>query len=64
LYGGENAYLLDDYLTALAKAGIHIRTVLNPFQSDINLFPETRDWVKRRIARQLGLSAIYVPDWY
>jgi SAM-dependent methyltransferase len=63
LYGGENAYLLDEYLAAIRAAGIRLSTVLNPFQSDINLYPETKTGLKRRIARQLGLPGLWVPDW-
>jgi SAM-dependent methyltransferase len=63
LYGGENAYLLDEYLAAIQAAGIRLSTVLNPFQSDINLYPETKAGFKRRIAGQLGLPGLYVPEW-
>lgn len=63
LYGGENAYLLDEYRSALEAAGISLQAVLNPFQSDINLFPETKDGLKRRIARRLGLPGLWVPEW-
>jgi SAM-dependent methyltransferase len=54
LYGGENAYMLGQYTSAIESAGIHLRQVLNPLQSDINLFPETRAGVKRRIASRLA----------
>lgn len=63
LYGGENAYLLDEYLAAIQTAGIRLSAVLNPFQSDINLYPETRAGLKRRLARRLGLPGPWVPDW-
>lgn len=53
-YQGENAYLLDDYLEAIGGAGIGIESVLNPYESDINLFPETLDAVKQRIAGRFG----------
>jgi SAM-dependent methyltransferase len=41
LYGGENAYTLARYRTALEKAGFLIRRVFAPWESDINLFPQT-----------------------
>ena len=63
LYGGENAYLLAEYLAAIEGAGIRLSAVLNPYQSDINLFPETKIGVKRRIARKLGVRTLYVPEW-
>lgn len=63
LYGGENAFLLEEYLDALRAAGIELSKVLNPLESDINLYPETRASLKARIARKLKLpSASLIPD--
>jgi len=63
LYGGENAFLLKDYLDAIGAAGIKLSKVLNPLASDINLYPETRDSVRAHMARKLRLpSAAFVPD--
>jgi len=53
LYGGENAYMLDQYTSAIESAGIRLTQVLNPMQSEINLYPETLAGVKRRIAARL-----------
>ncbi len=50
LYGGENAYLLHEYLDAIRGGGISIERCLNPLASDINTFPETRANVMRRLA--------------
>jgi len=55
LYGGENAYLLEEYTDAIRSAGLKICRVLNPFQSDVNLFPDTMHDLKQRIAARLGL---------
>lgn len=55
LYGGENAYLLNEYLTAIRDSGIELEDVLNPFQSDINLFPETVLSFKVHIAKRIRL---------
>lgn len=49
LYGGENAHLLREYEGCLQKAGFEIVRIMNPFQSDINLFPETKEQLKKRI---------------
>jgi ubiquinone/menaquinone biosynthesis C-methylase UbiE len=38
-YGGENAYLLNEYTGAIKKAGFKIKRILKPFDSDINQFP-------------------------
>jgi SAM-dependent methyltransferase len=55
LYGGENAYMLSQYTSAIESAGIRLSRVLNPLQSEINLYPETLAGVKRRIAAHLLL---------
>jgi len=63
LYGGENAFLLDEYLNAIRAAGIRLSEVLNPFESDINLYPETQYSLKIRMARKLRLpSASLIPN--
>jgi hypothetical protein len=63
-YGGEHAYRLRDYLGAIEAAGIEVDRVLNPLQSDINLFPQTRDGIRARIARRLFLpSPNLIPPW-
>lgn len=68
LYGGEHAYLLSEYQAAIQAAGLTITHVLNPYASDINLFPDCRAELKRRIAERLYLpSTALVPgfiiDW-
>jgi len=46
LYGGENAFLLDDYISAISGAGLSLTQVLAPFDSPINYFPMTEaQWV-------------------
>lgn len=62
LYGGENAYLLQEYQDAIRKGGIALTAVLNPYQSDINLYPGTVAGLKRRVAAKLHLSVRLVPD--
>ncbi len=64
LYGGEHAYLLDEYKAAIRTAGIRLTRTLNPLQSDINLYPETRAGLKRRIARRLAFPfPDLIPDF-
>jgi SAM-dependent methyltransferase len=63
LYGGENAFLLDEYLDALKAGGIKITKVLNPLESNINLYPQTLDSLKARIASKFWLpSCALIPD--
>lgn len=54
LYGGENAYLVDEYKSAIQTAGIRLVRVFNPLQSEINFYPETLAGVKQRIARRIA----------
>lgn len=42
LAGGENAFTLDRYLEAIARAGLHIRATVGPWDSVINAFPSVR----------------------
>ncbi len=47
-YGGENAYLLSQYVSAISKGGLRVRKTLGPFDSAINYFPMTHDeWLVR-----------------
>lgn len=42
-YGGENAFLLNEYLSAMRSAGLHIQRTMAPLDSAINYFPMTTD---------------------
>ena len=53
LYGGEHAYLLAEYVNSIEQSGIKIIQILNPLQSDINLFPDTRQTFKIRLAEKV-----------
>ena len=63
MYGGEHAYLLNDYLNAIHGSGIVLVQALNPYQSNINLYPETVNDVKRRIAGRLHVPAGLILDF-
>ena len=58
LYGGEHAYLLREYLDAIASSGLQIRKVFGPHESSINLAPmtvrELQEMIERMHARFLG----------
>lgn len=56
-YGGEHAYRLREYLEAMRGAGFRIRKVLNPFASEINLFPDSRQALRERIAKSFRLPS-------
>lgn len=61
LYGGEHAYLLDEYLEAIRSSGLVLTKVLNPYQSNINLYPETVSSLKQSLAGRLHCPAILIP---
>ena len=58
LYGGENAYLLAEYLTAIKLSGLKTLKTFSPYQSVINYFPMTKSecqsLVKPVLTRRLG----------
>lgn len=62
LYGGENAYLLKEYTDAIQESGMHLVSVLNPLQSDINLFPDTTQNVRKSLSRRYRCPSILIPD--
>ena len=64
LCGGENAHRLEEYRHAIDEAGIELKKILNPFESDINIFPETRSDVKKRIGAKIGIPASVIPDFF
>lgn len=43
LYGGENAFLLKEYVEAITGSGLKIEKQLGPWDSVINYFPLTRE---------------------
>lgn len=63
LYGGENAFLLREYLQALRDAGLIVNRVIHPLESPINYYPQTSESLRREIAdrmsRILGMRRIW-----
>jgi len=66
LYGGENAFTLKQYLTAIKTDGqMEVLKVLNPMATDINLFPQSRKKLKKRIGSRLKLPwPAPIPDGF
>lgn len=54
LYGGEHAYLLQDYIRAIQNAGFRVNRILRPLESDINLAPLTEDSLQEALAERLA----------
>jgi SAM-dependent methyltransferase len=49
LYGGENAFRLDDYQAAIRGAGLDILMTLGPFDSTINIHPNTPEVLRQKV---------------
>jgi hypothetical protein len=49
--------MLREYTAAITGAGIELTHVLNPFESDINLFPETVEGLRASLASRLRLPS-------
>jgi SAM-dependent methyltransferase len=63
LYGGEHAYLLKEYKQAIVAGGIRLKKALNPYASDINLYPETQATIKHLIKHKLRIPDLLpIPD--
>ncbi len=63
LYGGEKAYPLSEYISAITRAEIKLIRVMNPFESNINLFPETIAALKKRLAKRISFPWPWlIPD--
>lgn len=50
LYGGENAFLLAQYESAIRSAGFRINQILGPLESAINFAPHTLGSLQREVA--------------
>jgi len=68
-YGGENAYLLSEYESAIRDAGLELRRSMAPLDSPINYFPMTPEqWFAycttpvRRLAGEAVARLLFAPD--
>ena len=53
-YGGENAFELNDYRTAIRGAGLKIQREIGSLQSVINFAPYSSETLREQIAKRLG----------
>ena len=49
LYGGEHAFTLPDYRSAIAASGLIMANEMGPFDSAINMFPNSPESLRERI---------------
>lgn len=54
LYGGENAYLLSEYIEAIKKAGLRVEKTIAPYQSVVNYAPITEQQYQAMLATFLA----------
>lgn len=54
VYGGENAFLLEQYKDAICAAGFELKHVLAPFSSPINFAPHTLASLQAEVAQRIG----------
>jgi SAM-dependent methyltransferase len=58
LYGGEHAYLLNEYRQAIAQAGLRLRQEMGPWDNPVNYWPATtaqaRQLAQQKLAKQIG----------
>lgn len=60
LYGGENAFLLEEYEAAIRQAGFADIQIISPWHSPINFAPHTIDSLKNEISYRFGFLASLV----
>jgi len=70
LYGGEQAFRLDRYVSALKASGFAPLDVLAPLESPINLYPYTLDSLREKVVSQLSrfipqrlAKGVLTPNW-
>ena len=63
LYGGEHAFVLDRYVSALRAAGFRQLQILSPLKSPINLFPYTIDTLRDVVIAKVSEKIPAKPFW-
>jgi len=56
LYGGENAYLRDEYCKAISDAGFRLTRIIATYESEINLYPVTFAELKKMFESRLSFT--------
>ncbi len=54
LYGGENAFLLDEYTSAIKAAGFRLNHVVSPLENAINYAPKTKSDLKAELNQKIA----------
>jgi len=61
LYGGENAFMLNEYIEAIVQSEMVSLRIFAPHDSEINLFPDNLQTVRNKINKKFFYN---VPDWF
>lgn len=64
LYGGEHAFLLEQYRGAIAIAGLKEVAVLSPWNSEINCLPQTTDPLKKRLIARVANHSVFLGQFF
>lgn len=63
LYGGEHAFTLEEYRTALQVPGVSKLEEITPYQNPINFFPDSAEAERNRLSRIAGVPPEDIPDF-
>jgi len=61
IFGGEHAFQETEYRQAMVQAGLILKQVINPFESDINLYPRNREDLKNLLGLKI-IPHVMIPD--
>jgi ubiquinone/menaquinone biosynthesis C-methylase UbiE len=64
LYGGEHAFTIADYRSSILSAGFSLIRIMDPWDSVINLFPDTPDALRMRLlsSKPARLLKLLLPE--
>lgn len=60
LYGGENAFLLEEYEHAILSAGFSLKETIAPFDSAMNIAPRTLEETRVEISNRFPIGRAFI----
>jgi hypothetical protein len=61
LYGGEHAFMLRQYRSALLDSGLRVVRQIGPLDSPINYSPHTRESLRYEFSKRIGRYRVLSP---
>lgn len=61
LYGGENAFMLGEYIEAIESSGMTTVKIIAPYDSEINLYPDSFYIIRKRIRKKIFFN---IPNYF